>query len=218
MHISLVKAAPALYHLYRIICRTLRFHETGREEVDALDRAGERIVFCLWHDELFPLMHVKRQLDIVTVVSASRDGEMLARVLQRLGLRTARGSSNRGGLKALLGAAHLMKKENVHACITVDGPTGPYHKAKDGAFFLSSRANAWIVPVRIEASPVIHLPSWDRFQLPLPFGKVHIHFAGAWKFDAGELNEETLSAARLRLEDDLGKAAGTSTQEFKERS
>ena len=91
MRIPLVWAAAPFYYLYQAVCATLRFHERRREAVDSLDAAGERMVFCLWHDELFPLMRVRRDLDIVTVVSPSRDGELLARVLEKLGLRTVRG-------------------------------------------------------------------------------------------------------------------------------
>lgn len=217
MRISLVWAAAPFYYIYQAVCGTLRFHERNREALDSLDAAGERMVFCLWHDELFPLMRVKRGLDIVTVVSPSRDGELLARVLERLGLRTVRGSSTRGGLKALLGASRLMKQHGVHACITVDGPMGPRHKAKDGAFFLSSHADAWIVPIRILSRPALRLPTWDKLKLPVPFGRVDINFGTPWKIEAGELNDDHLAAARIRLERELAELAHLSGDPDKER-
>ncbi len=218
MRISLVWAAAPFYYLYQAVCGTLRFHERNRESVDGLDRAGERMVFCLWHDELFPLMRVKRNLDIVTVVSPSRDGELLARVLERLGLRTVRGSSTRGGMKALLGASRLMKREGIHACITVDGPMGPRHKAKDGAFFLSAHADAWIVPVRILPRPVFHLPTWDRFKIPVPFGHVDIYFASPWKVDPDKLDDSGLISARTRLERELEELVPSPGKKSKEPS
>ncbi len=207
MRIPLAWAAAPFYYLYQAVCATLRFHERRREAVDSLDAAGERMVFCLWHDELFPLMRVRRDLDIVTVVSPSRDGELLARVLEKLGLRTVRGSSTRGGIRALLGASRLMKRDGVHACITIDGPMGPRHRAKDGAFFLSAHADAWIVPVRILPRPALRLPSWDRFKVPVPFGRVDINFGQPWKIEAGELNDDTLAAARVRIERELAELA-----------
>ena len=91
--------APPLYGLYKAWCATLRYDIAGRQAVDDLWHARTPMVFALWHDELFPLMHVRGDLEIVTVVSQSRDGEYLAQVLQRLGLRTARGSSSRGGVR-----------------------------------------------------------------------------------------------------------------------
>lgn len=217
MRISLVWAAAPLYYLYQAICGTLRFHERNRQAVDALNAAGERMVFCLWHDELFPLMRVKRDLNVVTVVSPSRDGELLARVLERLGLHTVRGSSTRGGLKALLGASRQMKRDGAHACITVDGPMGPWHQAKDGAFFLGSHADAWIVPVRILPRPALRLPTWDRLKLPLPFGRVDINFGQPWKIEADELNDDALAAVRSRLERELTELALSPDGADKER-
>ena len=102
MRIPLAWAAAPFYYLYQAVCATLRFHERRREAVDSLDAAGERMVFCLWHDELFPLMRVRRDLDIVTVVSPSRDGELLARVLEKLGLRTGRVPSDEEGRRSRL--------------------------------------------------------------------------------------------------------------------
>jgi len=199
--------AGPLYVFYRALCATLRFHEENREELDCLHTAGERLIFCLWHDELLPLMRMKRQLDIVTVVSPSHDGELLARILEKLGLRTVRGSSGRGGTHALLGAARLMKKEHIHACVTVDGPRGPRHKAKNGAFFLAHHADAYIAPVRIIMNTAYRFHSWDRFQFPLPFSKVTVRHGKPWKLSGDVLSEENLLAARTRLEADLAALA-----------
>jgi lysophospholipid acyltransferase (LPLAT)-like uncharacterized protein len=195
--------SSGLYAVYQGLCASLRFREKGRQAVDALDARDERMVFCLWHDELFPIIHVKRQLDIVTLVSASRDGELLARVLEKLGLRTVRGSSTRGGSNALLGAARLMRTDNVHACLTVDGPLGPRHRAKTGAFFLARHADAYIVPIRAAFSRSVQARSWDRFRVPLPFSRVTIFFGLPWKMEAESMDEKALAAAKSRLEKEL---------------
>lgn len=208
MRVPMPFAAASLHLLYKGLCGTLRFQEENRQEVDRLDAAGERMVFCLWHDELFPLMRMRKQLDIVAVVSPSRDGELLALVLEKLGLRTVRGSSTRGGANALLGAARLMR-DGVHACITVDGPLGPRHKAKGGAFFLARHADAWIAPVRIVMEGAARIPSWDRFQVPLPLSRVRVVYGSPWKpAQAEEENAAGLAAAdRARLEADLATLA-----------
>lgn len=177
-------------------------------------------MFCLWHDELFPLMRVKRQLDIVTVVSPSYDGELLTRVLNKLGLRTVRGSSSRGGVGALLGAAKMMDKDNIHACVTVDGPRGPRHKAKTGALFLAHHADAHVMPVRIIMKKSFCFGSWDRFQLPLPFSRVLVRFGEPWKVTdektreceashehREKLPDEALMRAKQRLETALAALA-----------
>lgn len=207
MRVPVSFSAPVVHALYRAICGSLRFREHNRHWLDELDAKGERLVFCLWHDEMVPLMRMQKQLDIVTVVSPSRDGELLAAVLEKLGLRTVRGSSTRGGAKALLGAARLMRNQGVHACITVDGPAGPRHKAKDGAFFLARHADAYIAPVRLVMSPALRIPSWDRLQIPLPFGRVTVVHGHPWKPDTPELTPQALAADRARLEAELAALA-----------
>ena len=195
--------APVVSGLYRLWCSTLRIRETGREGLDALHAEGKPAVYALWHDELFALMHVRRDLRIVTIVSQSNDGEYLARLLQALGLKTARGSSSRGGLKALLHTARLMREESYNACITVDGPRGPRHKVKPGAIILAFRTPAPVIPIRLFPHRAKTFRSWDRFQLPLPFSKVDIVFGTPYFLSATELTESTLERERLELEQRL---------------
>ncbi|SIN78501.1 lysophospholipid acyltransferase family protein [Halodesulfovibrio marinisediminis] len=196
--------SSTIYHLYKVWCRTLRFEEVGREKLDELWDAHTPMVTCLWHDELFPLMHARRQLEIIAVVSQSSDGELLAQVLEKLGLLTSRGSSSRGGVKALLRVARTMKTSRHLGCITVDGPRGPRHKAKEGAVFLAHRSNAKIVPIRIAMSnSYVFKKAWDKFQVPLPFSKVKIIFGEPYDLPEGELSEEYLEKERQRLENKL---------------
>lgn len=192
--------APIVTVVYRLWCATLRIRETGRELTNALDAAGKPCMMALWHDELFALMHVRRKLRIVTIVSQSNDGEYLARLLQALGLKTARGSSSRGGLKALLQAARFMRQENYHGCITVDGPRGPRHVAKPGAIILAFRTPAHVVPIRLFLHKAKKFRSWDRFQLPLPFSRVDIVWGEPYLLTATELTNTELERERLELE------------------
>lgn len=195
--------APLIHGLYRLWCGTLRIRETNRAPLDALAAVGKPMVFCLWHDELFSLMHVRRDLRIVTLVSRSRDGEYLARLLQALGLLTARGSSSRGGAPGLLQAARLMREEKYNGCLTVDGPRGPRHQAKDGAVFLAFHTPAPIVPIRLFMEKAKVFRSWDRFQLPLPFSRVDIVFGDPYPVSATELNPQELERERLELQNRL---------------
>jgi lysophospholipid acyltransferase (LPLAT)-like uncharacterized protein len=195
--------SPLLISLYRFWCSTLRICESGRKAVDELEAAGRPMMFSLWHDELFALMHVRESLRIVTVVSQSRDGEYLARLLQGLGLKTVRGSSTRGGIGALLRAARFMRTERYNGCITVDGPRGPRHVVKQGAIVLAFRVPAHIVPVRIFYERAKVFSSWDRFQLPLPFSRVHIVFGAPYLPDATDLTKSELERERFTLENAL---------------
>lgn len=191
---------PVIHNLYNTWCSTLRITESNREPLDALESAGIPAMLSLWHDELFALMHVRRSLRIVTVVSQSKDGEYLARLLQALGLITARGSSSRGGLAALLRASRLMREQQYNGCLTVDGPRGPRHKVKDGAVFLAFHTPAPIVPVRLFMNRTLVFRSWDRFQVPLPFSRVHISFGTPYYVNATDLDPEVLKRERLELQ------------------
>ncbi len=210
MHLPPAVTSFLLCHLYSSISATLRISEYGREAVDELNAKGQRMIFCLWHDELFSLIPIARQLRIAAVVSPSRDGDMLARILASKNVEAVRGSSTRGGMRALVALAHVMQKSLIHACITLDGPAGPRHKAKDGALFLASRTRAHIVPVRIFCHNALRCPTWDRFQVPLPFSRASILIGRPWEADAVlDIEEPGISAARLRLEKDL-EALGSS--------
>lgn len=200
MKISPALFAPVLTLFYRLWCATLRVNEVGREAADALWKKNTPMVVPIWHDELFTLIHVRKNLKLVTVVSQSRDGEHLARLLESLHIKTARGSSSRGGIGALLKAARLMRDEGRSCVITVDGPKGPRHVAKQGAIILAHRARALLVPVRLFPERAIVFRSWDRFQLPVPFSKVHIVFGEPYSLYAQELDEKCLEAERLELE------------------
>lgn len=192
--------------LYRMICCTLRIREEGREEIDRIDASRESLIFSLWHDELFALIPVARQLRVVSIVSPSRDGDYLAKILESQHVEAVRGSSTRGGVRALLSLAHIMKKQFAHACITLDGPAGPRHEAKEGALFLANRTGARICPCRIYLKNALRIPTWDRFQIPLPFSRVTVRFGTPWedgKIAVPNIEESTIQAAKARLENDL---------------
>ena len=203
MKLSPKLVVPVLTALYRLWCSTLRIRESGRKTVDVMAAAGTPLMFCLWHDEVFAVMHVRRTLRIVTVVSQSRDGEFMAGLLQALGMRTARGSSTRGGSGALLLAARSMREEGYNGCLTVDGPRGPRHVAKQGALVLAFRISAHIVPIRLFYERAKVFRSWDRFQLPLPFSRVHIVFGVPYLPGTAELTAKELERGRLELENRL---------------
>ncbi|WP_458400682.1 lysophospholipid acyltransferase family protein [Mailhella sp.] len=210
MHLPPALTSFLLVNLYKAVCATLRIREENREAVDAAHAQGERLIFCLWHDELFSLIPVARQLKVVAIVSPSKDGDYLERILAAKNVGAVRGSSTRGGIRALLSLARMMKSEQVHACITIDGPAGPRHVAKEGGLFLANRTGGRIVPVRIYMKHALRLPTWDKFQFPLPFSKVVIRFGELWEEGqkaVPNIEEETLSRNKARLEKELHELA-----------
>lgn len=199
MHLSPNLVAPPVYYLYRLWCSSLRYREINRAGLDVPFSEGS-CVGCLWHDELFALMHLRRQVKVMALVSQSGDGEFLAQVLERLGIAAARGSSSRGGVKALLVAAKKMQEEPLCACVTVDGPRGPRHKAKEGALFLARKANAPIVPMRLYMEKAKIFTSWDNFQLPYPFSRVTVVYGDPYRVQADLRDAEAMEHERQKLE------------------
>lgn len=196
---------PPLNLLYKLWMATLRKRVSGRERVDELIKQGESLLMGGWHDEIFPMLTLRRDWPMAAIVSRSRDGEYLARVLHGLGFKTVRGSSSRGGVAALIQAAAALKKERLSTFVALDGPRGPRHEAKDGIFWLAHHAGAPIVPVRAFCQNAWRAKSWDRFQMPKPFSRTLVVFGEPYRYEAPDLGEASLAQERARL---LEKLAG----------
>ncbi|MDD2709961.1 MAG: lysophospholipid acyltransferase family protein [Verrucomicrobiae bacterium] len=159
-------------------------------------------VFVFWHDQLFLIPYLYRRFlpgrRGVCLVSASQDGEMIARVLSRFNLDTVRGSSSRRAREALRSLAQSLK-EGFDAGITPDGPRGPRHHAHPGAVGLSSLVNRPIITLRYRLAWKIELPTWDRFAIPIPFSICEVHFGTPCPIDP-EADDGQIEEERQRLE------------------
>ncbi len=190
MKIPLNWSAPFIRIIYELWCRTLRIQQVWRHNLNDLADAGQPLIVAFWHDEIFPIMHMRGNQKLAAIVSQSSDGELLARVLESMDIRTARGSSSRGGVKALVKAAKLIRKEKRTICISVDGPRGPRHEVKEGIIHLARLTGAQIVPLRSFMAKRKVFASWDRFQLPLPFSKVKMVFNTPYSLEATIENKD----------------------------
>lgn len=141
------------------------------------------VIFAVWHNRLALTMPVfyrfvrpwTPQRGLAAVVSASRDGGLVARVLELFGAQAARGSSSRRGAQALLELTTWAERGH-HLAITPDGPRGPCYQVQDGVVTLAQLTGFPIVPVGMYLSWKIQLRSWDRFQIPLPFARWELIF------------------------------------------
>ncbi|MGI8818861.1 MAG: lysophospholipid acyltransferase family protein [Gemmatimonadales bacterium] len=142
-------------------------------------------VFLLWHEVLLPLLWQHRHQGVAIVVSEARDGQYLSDLAQSLGYRTVRGSSTRGGARALLGAVRELRAAGAVA-FTPDGPRGPRRELKPGVVAAAQRGGATIVPIHAEADRAWRLHSWDRFVIPKPLARVSITYGRPFQVAAGE--------------------------------
>lgn len=175
MKIDPIKLTPILFPVLRIWYSTLRFNQINFDLVRDAKYKGSGVIYAIWHDELFAPIYVHRNQDIAILVSESRDGELISRILHKFGYFTIRGSSTRGGVKALKKTILALTDSSNDMAITVDGPLGPRHVVKQGIIYIAWKLKRPIVPVRTFCShKKIFSKSWDKFQLPFPFSKCHI--------------------------------------------
>jgi lysophospholipid acyltransferase (LPLAT)-like uncharacterized protein len=189
------------FWLYRLWARTLRLQVEDPHSVVAFVRDNP-VIFAIWHNRLLMLPRVfdpcfpTRQSH--GLISASRDGDLIAFFIERAGYGTIRGSSSRKGVIALRQLVDTLAADG-NVLVTPDGPRGPVYQASQGVVFIAQKSGAPVVPVHIEYSSCWRLKSWDRFVVPRPFAKLRAIF-GAPIHIAPIADGEQFEAERLRLQ------------------
>ena len=187
---------------------TYRWHESGAQHFTAVASAGQQPILALWHGRILAATLYFRDRGIVAMTSENFDGEWVARLMRRFGYRAARGSTSRGGARAL---AQLRREMSAGypAAFTVDGPRGPARVVQAGAVWLASATGNPILPFHIEAASFWTVKSWDRHQIPKPGTDVGIA-VGDPMYVPPRLDEGGIEAARVELQQrllDLERAA-----------
>ncbi|WP_291322994.1 lysophospholipid acyltransferase family protein [Desulfonatronospira sp.] len=189
--------APLLTSFAAAWSRSIYYHRTNFDKIRALRCRKKPIVFAIYHNEFFPLCYLHRNEGIIVVVSASRDGEVIARVLDSLGFNLARGSSSRKGMQAMLAAMRQMHAKGMDAVLTVDGPRGPRHIVKPGIVYLASKIQAHIVPARVRMSNRhVFTGSWDRFKLPWLWSRCEVIYGNPYMLPPKPGSAELVHQAR----------------------
>ena len=156
------------YFVIALIGRTVRWRSEGDAHLEEVYGAGRRAIFTFWHGRIFPATYYWRNRGIVVMTSMNLDGEAIARCIGRFGYGAARGSSSRGGFRALAQLARDIRKGK-DAAFTIDGPRGPRYVAKQGPVLLAFKTGAAVFCFHISMKYKLQLKSWDEFQIPLPF-------------------------------------------------
>jgi lysophospholipid acyltransferase (LPLAT)-like uncharacterized protein len=162
--------------IIRALALTWRFRCPNDDKYLALRARRQPFIFAFWHGQMLPLLWKHRREGVRVVISAHRDGEIIAGIAERLGYGTIRGSSSRGAARALLGIVRELEA-GAEVAVTPDGPRGPARKFATGAIVASQRVGAPIVGIGVSAGRAWHLKSWDRFMIPKPFTKITVVYS-----------------------------------------
>ncbi|MGH7468141.1 MAG: lysophospholipid acyltransferase family protein [Longimicrobiales bacterium] len=155
--------------------RTLHYQVEGASHHQTYVSQGKPVIFALWHGRLLPLGFLHRDQRIASLISASADGEYLARLFDHWGYQNVRGSSSRGGSEALRALVRHVRKGDSLA-ITPDGPRGPMQKMKSGVLLAAQLTGAPIIPITASATSGWWPGNWDRLLIPKPFSTVHVRY------------------------------------------
>jgi lysophospholipid acyltransferase (LPLAT)-like uncharacterized protein len=201
-----------IYSLVRLVTFTIRFkwNDQGGLFSTGVDRP---VIYCTWHNCLALCLPVQRYVGLrrckdkskfrrmAAIVSASRDGGLLARILELFDVQPVRGSSSRRGPQALLELTSWAER-GLNLAITPDGPRGPCYHVQDGVIALAQITGLPIYPMVYHLNWKIRIKSWDRFQIPLPFARCTVNLGQAVRVprEADDAERERL---RLRLEQQM---------------
>jgi len=192
--------------MFRLWARTLRFGVEDPEKILSASR-DQPFILSVWHNRLlllppvFSLCFPHRRS--VGLISASRDGDFVAILVERFGHGTVRGSSSRKGIIALRQLVDALAA-GTNVLITPDGPRGPLYEINQGIIFVAQKSGAAIVPMHLEFANAWRLKSWDRFFVPKPFSEVRILFGAAQRVGPTAGPEE-FEHERLRIQNALMK-------------
>ena len=159
----------------RAVASTWTRKDAGAEHLDEIRAKGLHPIISLWHGRIFPAIIYFQRRNVVVIISENYDGEWIARIVTKFGYGTARGSTSRGGPRALLQLVREVKSTGV--AFTLDGPRGPSEVAQIGAVWLAKATGNPLVPFHTEATSSWTLKSWDRTQIPKPFTTVAMAIA-----------------------------------------
>ena len=190
--------SAAGYQLVASLGRTWRWRSEGAEHYDEVIRRGRQPIMAFWHGRIMPATYFFRRRGIVVITSENFDGEWIAGIIERFGYGTARGSTSRGGRKALLQLKRDMAAGKP-AAFTIDGPRGPARVAQPGAVWLAKATGNPVVPFHIETTRHWTVNSWDRTLIPKPFATLAIAIGEPFEVSAEAAGDE-IEAARKDLE------------------
>jgi lysophospholipid acyltransferase (LPLAT)-like uncharacterized protein len=189
------------YRVCAALGATLKWRVEGLQHYDEIVLDGRQPIMAFWHGRILPATIYFKHRGIVVITSENFDGEWIAGIIERFGYRVARGSTSRGGRRALVQMVRDMEAGRPTG-FTLDGPRGPARVAQPGAVWLSKATGNPVLPFHLEASRHWTVNSWDQTQIPKPFATVAV-VVGSPFIVPPDADEDSIEAARRHLEEQL---------------
>ena len=193
-------------YVLRMWFATCRIKIVGRQIHEEYINSDVNMVGVTWHRGAIFLVWFFRKVHPMIMFSKSKDGELIARFAEKLGVIPVRGSSSKGGSRALKVMRDYLDQPGSRKVATVmDGPRGPRCVAKKGMIVLAREAGVPLVPIMASGTPAITLKrTWDRTWIPLPFSKVTVIYEQPW-FPATYSSDAALEGLRTEVENTLNR-------------
>ena len=196
-----------------LLGRSLKIEWVGGENLNEIRQRKGKILYAFWHGRMLILAYTHRDQKNQVLSSRHRDGQISARIIQRLGFGTVWGSTTHGGVESLLQMANKVR-EGYDIAITPDGPKGPAFKAQSGAVFIAQKSGVPIIPITNSAQRRWTLKSWDGFIIPKPFSRAVI-FIGEPIYVPAKLSKEEIELKSKELEESLNLLTEKADNYFK---
>src|SRR5258708_16394270 len=183
--------------MIRALGSTYRWRVDGFSHYESIVASGRQPTFAFWHGRILPATLFWGDRGIVVITSQNFAGEWIAGIIRRFGYGTARGSTSRGGARAIVQLRRELA-DGHPAAFTVDGPRGPAQGAQPGAVFLAGVTGHPLLPFHIAADRFWTTKSWDHTQVPRPFSRVAVAIGDPTYVP--HTTETTAEAKRVALE------------------
>jgi Uncharacterized protein conserved in bacteria len=196
-------AAQLTRAILETLWHTCRLRFVGLDRLTALVREHSAVVPVFWHQHLLMcarfVVDSRAGLKAGFMISPSVDGQAPTMLAELYGAHVVRGSGSYTGMRAVRGVYQAIVKDGISPGITPDGPRGPRFQFKPGAIFTAQLTRKAVVPIAYAAKPAWILRTWDKFVIPVPFGKVSIA-VGEPYFPPERLDDEQMATAQRELE------------------
>ncbi len=193
-----------LWFIARMISLTVRLQTKNADIMREFEKDGKGAILITWHGRTMVPANYFRNRGYWALISLSRDGDIQNRIFKLFGFHTIRGSTGRGGVKAVLQMAKKVREGGILS-YAPDGPRGPSHKVQEGTIFLAERCGCPVIPLGFSANPRKLLKSWDKYLIPKFFAKGAM-VLGEPIFVPPNMTDEQKQEIALKIEEAINQA------------